>query len=45
MLYNALRGTVQVQVTGGWPERFLSSCAAESIRLWVLSDEIHQDLE
>ena len=34
MLYNALRGTVQVQVTGGWPERFLSSCAAESIRLW-----------
>ena len=34
MLYNALRGTVQVQVTGGWPERFLSSCAEGSIRLW-----------
>ncbi len=34
MLYNALRGTVQIQITGGWPERFLSSCAQAGIALW-----------
>lgn len=34
MLYNALRGTVQIEITGGWPERFLSSCAHAGIGLW-----------
>ncbi len=34
MIYNALRGTVQIQMTGGWPERFLTGCAGEGIRLW-----------
>ena len=34
MLYNALRGTVQIEITGGWPERFLSGCTQENIRLW-----------
>ena len=34
MLYNALRGTVQIQITGGWPEQFLSGCAREGIQLW-----------
>lgn len=34
MLYNALRGTVQIQITGGWPERFFSSCAQAGIALW-----------
>lgn len=34
MIYNALRGTVQIQMTGGWPERFFTGCAGEGIRLW-----------
>lgn len=34
MLYNTLRGTVQVRITGGWPERFLSGCAQEGVAFW-----------
>ena len=34
MFYNYLRGTVQIEITGGWPERFLSSCAKSGISLW-----------
>lgn len=33
-LYNALRGTVQVELTGGWVERFLNCCAREEIGFW-----------
>lgn len=33
-LYNSLRGTVQVEITGGWPERFFSCCAREGICFW-----------
>lgn len=33
-LYNALRGTVQVEVTGGWVERFFNCCAGLDIAFW-----------
>ena len=39
MLYNYLRGTVQIEITGGWPERFLSSCAQSGIALWKTDPE------
>ena len=34
MLYNLLRGTVQIEIRSGWPERFLSGCAQGGIALW-----------
>lgn len=37
MLYNLLRGTVQIEIRSGWPERFLSSCAQRGIALWNTS--------